>query len=102
MKDFKFFEKERIFTEYMDRMDDYFLGNIQFPPLGISHRHWNMLPQDVRNRRPNDVLIYVEGFEAARMGRLTNPYVDTYPRDLWKEGYDFYRRRFLTNQIGPR
>ena len=31
MKPFKFFQKksERVFTEYMDRMDDYFLGGIR-------------------------------------------------------------------------
>jgi hypothetical protein len=29
MKPFKFFQKkERVFSEYMDRMDDYFLGGI--------------------------------------------------------------------------
>ena len=32
MKDFKFFQrKERVFTDYMDAMDDYFLGGIQPP-----------------------------------------------------------------------
>jgi len=32
MKSFKFFQKpERAFTDYMDQMDDYFLGGIQPP-----------------------------------------------------------------------
>lgn len=29
MRDFKFFQKpDRVFTDYMDQMDDYFLGGI--------------------------------------------------------------------------
>ena len=32
MKEFKFFQKERVFSDWMDIMDDYFLGCIQPPP----------------------------------------------------------------------
>ena len=28
MRDFKFFQKDRVFSEWMDSMDDYFLGGI--------------------------------------------------------------------------
>jgi hypothetical protein len=31
MKKFRFFEKERVFTDWMDALDDYHLGGIPFP-----------------------------------------------------------------------
>ena len=53
MKPFKFFQKkpERVFSDYMDRMDDYFLGGIREEPIPIPYEqyqgwdaHHNNLP----------------------------------------------------------
>ena len=40
IKPFKFFQKERVFTDYMDQMDDYFLGGIEPNPIRTPQRHW--------------------------------------------------------------
>lgn len=97
MKDFKFFKTERVFTEYMDRMDDYFLGGIIEPPFGISNRHWNIMPQDLRGGEPRDMFTFIEGFEGGRRGEVVNPYADVHNRDLWNRGYMFHRNRMSSN-----
>ena len=42
IKQFKFFQnnKIRVFTDYMDQMDDYFLGGIEPNPIRRPQRHW--------------------------------------------------------------
>ena len=95
MLDFKFFTKERVFSEYMDAMDDYFLGGIRQKPDCLSNREWNILPQDLKGGSIEDMLTFLEGFEASRMGRLTNPWVDIAKREMWNRGYMLYQ--FRTN-----
>ena len=64
------------------------------PPEGMSYRHWNMLPQHIRNSGQRHVEIYVAGWEACLSGNLhINPYVDFNDpimienRELWNRGY---------------
>jgi len=72
----------------------------QEPPPGISHRHWNMLPQDLRGGDPRHMEIYIEGWEAGRNNITINPYegiindpVVTEWRQLWDRGYLECNRR---------
>jgi len=70
------------------------------PPFGISRRHWNMLPRDLRGGDPRHMEIYIEGWEAFRNNISENPYMginDTELiewRELWNRGYmiSFNRR----------
>lgn len=53
MRDFKFFQrKERVFTDYMDAMDDYFLGGIQ-PPTRMEAFDLNVIDAAVFGRIPS-------------------------------------------------
>ena len=98
MKDFKFFQKkERVFSDWMDMMDDYFLGGITHPPFGISHRHWNIIPQDLRGGEPRDMFTFIEGFEDGRRREVVNPYTDVHNRELWNRGYMYVRNRNSSN-----
>ena len=63
------------------------------PPEGISHRHWNMLPRDLRGGTLIHMEIYIEGWEAGRNNITINPYegiindpVVTEWRQLWDRG----------------
>lgn len=92
---FKFFEekKERVFSNWMDQMDDYFLGGITTPPYGISNRHWNILPQDLRGATEQEMLCYIEGWESARNHAVVNPYDDNRRGELWNRGFWAFNRR---------
>ena len=64
------------------------------PPGGMSYRHWNMLPNDIRNGDPIRAEIYVAGWEACLSGNLhINPYVNFNDpimienREVWNRGY---------------
>ena len=36
------------------------------PPEGMSYRHWNILPQDLRGGERENMELYIEGWEAPR------------------------------------
>ena len=64
------------------------------PPMGMSYRHWNMMPQDLRGGDPRHMGIYIEGWEACLSNNLhVNPYVDFNDpimienREAWNRGY---------------
>ena len=64
------------------------------PPEGISHRHWNMLPRDLRGGTLIHMEIYIEGWEAGRNNITINPYegiindpVVTEWIELWNRGH---------------
>ena len=60
----------------------------QDPPFGISRRHWNMLPQDLRGTTLQEMECYIRGWEDARIGGVVvNPYHDRIRRSLWNRGY---------------
>ena len=54
--------------------DEYTLPVRIDPPYGISNRHWNMLPQDLRGGEREDIELYIEGWEAGRNNITINPY----------------------------
>jgi hypothetical protein len=98
MRDFKFFNE--VTTDHVD------VGNIRFqvgqqgPPEGISHRHWNLLPQDFRNGAREDMEVYIQGWEAARNANYNNPYDNQIFAELWNSGWHaWWDRRNRTGQI---
>lgn len=110
MKPFKFLQKERVFTDYLDQMDDYFLGNIQGElinaihdfnnnrPPGLSNYQWNILPHRLRNRPERDILDYIDGWEAGRNNNLNNSHhTDLRRAELWNSGFWDCRDRMRTN-----
>ena len=74
--------------------DEYTLPVRIDPPYGISNRHWNMLPQDLRGGTLIHMEIYIEGWEAGRNNITINPYegiindpVVTEWIELWNRGH---------------
>jgi hypothetical protein len=78
--------------------DEYTLPTQQDPPFGISHRHWNMLPQDLRGGEREDMLLYIQGWEAARNANYNNPHQEP-AAEIWNRGwYAWFERRNRTGQ----
>ncbi len=77
--------------------DEYTIPNE--PPYGISRRHWNMLPLDLRGGNSRHMEVYIEGWEAGRNNITINPYMGiNYPQviewsRLWNRGYLECNRR---------
>ena len=79
--------------------DEYTL-TLPEPPFGISRRHWNMLPQDLRGETQRHMEVYIEGWEAYRNNITVNPYIGINDPEviewnhLWNRGYviSFTRR----------
>jgi hypothetical protein len=68
------------------------------PPFGISHRHWNMLPQDLRGGEREDMLLYIQGWEAARNANYNNPHQEP-AAEIWNIGWHaWWERRNRVNQ----
>ena len=105
MRDFKFFQNkpERVFTEWMDMMDDYHLGGIQYRPEGISNRHWNLLPDYIRNGGDSEVMrAYIDGWESPRGGDAYNPWRDNFNlSNTWSMGRDARQRRMNRDRLRP-
>jgi len=70
------------------------------PPEGISHRHWNMLPQDLRGGERENMELYIEGWEASSQANYNNPYHDDIIRaEIWNRGWHaWWERRNRTGQ----
>ncbi len=77
---FKFF-KGKVYT------DEYTI------PIGISHRHWNMLPQDLRRGSELNMLLYIQGWEDARSNNTLNPYDNETHMRMWNRGFTDFQRR---------
>jgi hypothetical protein len=73
------------------------------PPEGISNRHWNMLPQDLRGGSPRHMEVYIEGWEATRNNITVNPYIGINDNEviewseLWSRGRLAYHNRIEQN-----
>jgi len=67
------------------------------PPEGISHRHWNMLPQDLRGATLQEMECYIRGWEDARVYCEANPYHDRVRSQLWNRGFLACQNRRLLN-----
>jgi hypothetical protein len=64
------------------------------PPEGISHRHWNMLPQDLRGGERENMELYIEGWEASSQANYNNPYHDDIIRaEIWNRGWHAWFER---------
>jgi len=63
------------------------------PPEGISNRHWNMLPQDLRGTTEQEMESFIQGWEDGRIVGVVNPYRDRTRRNLWNRGYLECNRR---------
>jgi muramidase (phage lysozyme) len=69
------------------------------PPFGISRRHWNMMPQDLRGGPTENMVVYIQGWEAARDANYNNPYTNLIPGELWNRGWHaWWERRNRTGQ----
>ena len=73
--------------------DEYTLPLSPDPPFGISRRHWNMMPQDLRDGAHENRIYYMMGWEAARDANYNNPYTDTEPAELWNRGWHAWWER---------
>ena len=85
--------------------DEYIVSNE--PPFGISRRHWNMLPQDLRGGTQRHMEVYIEGLEAYRNNITISPYAGIWDPEfnelnhLWNRGYivsSNRRRRLYTER----
>jgi hypothetical protein len=63
------------------------------PPEGISHRHWNMLPQDLRGGERENMELYIEGWEASSQANYNNPYPDQLRGEVWNRGWHAWFER---------
>ena len=67
---------------------------LPLPPEGISRRHWNMLPQDLRGGELLGMETYIEGWEAARHANYNNPHPDQLRFEMWNRGFhEWWDRR---------
>jgi len=73
--------------------DEYTLPLQQDPPFGISRRHWNMMPQDLRDGAHENRIYYMMGWEAARDANYNNPYVDPISALFWNRGWHAWWER---------
>ena len=65
------------------------------PPYGISRRHWNMLPQDLRGGTLIHMETYIEGWEAARNNITINPYEGNINDPMVTEWIELWNRGHL-------
>jgi hypothetical protein len=83
--------------------DEYTIPNLDHPiwrdnpPFNLSHRHWNMLPQDLRGATLQEMECYINGWEDARNNAEANPYHDRTRRNLWNRGFLRWRGRIEMN-----
>ena len=73
--------------------DEYTLPVRIDPPYGISNRHWNMLPQDLRGTTEQEMESFIQGWEDGRIVGVVNPYRDRTRRNLWNRGFLRWRGR---------
>ena len=69
------------------------LNELNEPPFGISYRHWNLLPQDLRGGERLSMENYIEGWEAARHANYNNPYQDQLRGEMWNRGWHAWWER---------
>jgi len=85
--------------------DEYTIPTQTEPPYGISNRHWNMLPQDLRGVSPRYMEVYIEGWESARNNMTVNPYIGVNDNEiigwgeLWSRGFLAFHNR--VEQFNP-
>jgi hypothetical protein len=63
------------------------------PPFNLSRRHWNILPQDLRGGAYENMLLYIEGWEASSQANYNNPYPDQLRGEVWNRGWHAWFER---------
>lgn len=86
LKPFKFFKGYTY-------SDEYTLPTHQNPPFNLSHRHWNLLPQDLRGATLQEMDCYIRGWEAASQANYNNPYHDLIRGEIWNRGWHAWWER---------
>lgn len=72
-------------------------------PEGITNRHWNILPQDLRDGEIEDMIPFIEGWESFRNNVTVNPYIGINDNEiiewseLWSRGRLAYHNRVEQN-----
>ena len=89
MNNFKFFKgnKTTVLDDDWYRNYQPYVPGRQDPPEGMSYRHWNILPQDLRGGERENMELYIEGWEAARHNNYNNPYPDRLRGEVWNRGW---------------
>lgn len=73
--------------------DEYTLPVQPDPPFGISRRHWNLLPQDLRGGPIEHMEVYIQGWHAAQNANYNNPHINPIPAELWNRGWHAWFER---------
>lgn len=98
IKPFKFFEgRPKRLYRYNNAVNPdlytaYRIGQDE-PPFGLTRRHWNMLPQDLRGTTLQEMQCYIRGWEDARDNIGDSPYHDRTRTILWNRGFTAYQSR---------
>ena len=70
---------------------------ITFPPAGLSHYQWNILPQDLKEQAEtgnhHDMLIYLDGWQSSRCNIVVNPYSNPHTASVWDRGFTDHQIR---------
>ena len=99
MKEFKFLNTNDQDTDYINVGHGVMLPfrrtevERQVRPHGMSNRHWNLLPQDVRDGDEILMELYVDGWVCCRNNVTVNPYTDITCREMWNRGFMACRNR---------
>jgi len=100
IKPFKFFKGQS--TSSLDAYADRVINESHYgafrigqdePLFGISRRHWNILPQDLRGATYQEMTCYIQGWEHARINIVDSPYHDRTRTILWNRGFTAYQSR---------
>lgn len=107
---FKFF-KGKIYTDeftfpIVRRMSGRTLAQDLIPvqpmgglPYGISNRHWNILPQDIRESTEEEMVAYIHGWETTNvMDIMDRPYDDLRLGAVWYRGYAHRQSRITRRE----
>lgn len=85
--------------------DEYTVPHEPLPlrPEGISNRHWNILPEHLRNGANwQEIMAYIEGWESARRGDVYNTYRENINlSNAWRMGHVARQRRMNREMLQP-
>lgn len=94
MVPFKFFEGKVYKDEYTIPV-----GYINVPPYGISRRHWNIMPGDIREGTEEEMVAFIQGWETTDvMDIMDRPYENLILGALWYRGYAHRQSRMTRRE----
>lgn len=69
------------------------------PPFGISNRHWNILPQDIRESTEEEMVAYIHGWYTTDVTDIMDrPYDDLRLGAVWYRGYAHRQSRITRRE----